>query len=98
MTNLRTLSSSGFTGGIINQDFRVLPFTCLLSLLLVGLAVICLILHPEQAQAEAHAAMYKALLSASEKLLVVYLLSQYIYLQGAPERAFLSLPICFFFC
>lgn len=74
------LQASG--GAIINQYLRVLPFSCLLRLLLVSL-VICLIFHAEQVQTEAYTAMCKALLSVSEKVLVVYLLSQYIYLQGA---------------
>jgi len=41
--------------------------------------------------------MYKIVLSGCQEkvFLVVYLLSQYIYLQVRRERAFLSLPICF---
>lgn len=85
MTNLRTLSSLDFTSlqaeAIINQYLRLLPFTGLLSLFLVSSVVICLIFHSKQVQTEASRAMYKVLLS--EKALVVHLLSQYIYLQGA---------------
>lgn len=52
------------------QYLRVLPFTCLLSFLLVSLVVIYLIFHTEQVQTEEYTAMYEELLSASEKVLV----------------------------